>query len=386
MQRLRGKPVYPGSALGTAAVIRSAQGIPFLPAPVIDQMALAGHGARQEPLDLVLVTDDYSLAAGMHLPGHNVVAILCDQYDSAAKQLQVPTVVDLQGITEKAKDYDLVLVDAESGVVLLDPDGVTLSLYQAEQERISPRRRLFLDYTHQAVRTSDGREIRVLGRLQTTADIGRAMESGADGLFVPTASAVLPPHMDDEAQHETLLALGEECSGKAITVAGDAQTVSIPSLLRAATRTEYTLAVPLASGLPAFAGLLDYIAEARGYAIEEQLPIGPVKIAGVLSLTDAAKVDLSEFNLTRLIVVLPAEGLQSCHNLIAALDALVVEAANLMLPLEVVLPSPTESDLHALIGVGVAGVVVDPAHIQSAKSLIRTVSVADCRSELLGAP
>src|SRR5262249_44511836 len=121
--------------------------------------------------------------------------------------------------------------------------------YQAERERIAPRKRVFLDFAHQHARTLDGREIHVIASVTKLDDVPGAMDNGADGLYVPSGAGLLSA---GGSVNDHLLALRDLIdlgAGKPITIEGAVDdTVTHPSptaLLRASQSGDITLALDL---------------------------------------------------------------------------------------------------------------------------------------------
>lgn len=374
MLRLRGRPLGGAVALGSASVMRAPNGIPLLPQRLVAQMARAGYDTPVEPLDVVLVARDYESAASLRLPWARVVGIAAERAPEDASGDGVPTVVGLDNLLERVDDDVLLLIDGERGIVLVDPDGAALAAYQAERERIAPRRRVYLDFHHQPARTLDGREVRVLARAATLDDAREAVEAGADALFVPRDSALLRADASDDDQREALLQLGETAAGKPVTVAGDALTLSASALLLAATRVELTLAAPLEIGLEGFSELQHYLQETRDTLLADEEEFGDIRVAGALPLGATLADGLADYLVSRVVVTVPVEAEPNAGEP-TWLEDLVAAARCLLVPVEVEIAPDGGLTLEAAVRAGAAGVIVAPGEVESAKERIRALDL-----------
>ena len=75
---------------------------------------------------------------------------------------QLPVVAGVDGLAENVQEDMLLIVDASRGLVLTDPDGMMVAQYQAEQNNLAPKRRLYLDEGHLSAQTIDGHTVQVL--------------------------------------------------------------------------------------------------------------------------------------------------------------------------------------------------------------------------------
>src|SRR5439155_16290947 len=224
-------------------------------ARMVAQMAKATYNAPIEPMEVILVARDYETAAGLALPWARIVGIAAERMSDESAGRGVPAVVGIDDLMSVVSDESLLLIAGVRAIVLVDPDGMAIAAYQAERDSIAPRRRLYVDYAHQPARTLDGKGIRVLARVETAEELHRALEQGADGLYVMRDSELIPAEGSDDEQYEALSRLGEAAAGKPVTVAGGLEAVSMPALMRAALHTDYAIAVPLALGADGFADL-----------------------------------------------------------------------------------------------------------------------------------
>lgn len=386
MLRLRGKPVGAGNvSLGTATVLRTPNGIPMLPARLVAQLARAHRNAPIEPIEIVVVSRDFDAAASLQLPWARVVGIISEFAREDVESVGVPAVVGIEGVLDKIDDDALVLLDGDRGIVLVDPDSTALAAYQAERERIAPRRRIFLDYSHQPAVSLDGREIRVLGRAATLDEVRLALDNGADTLYVPAGPPMLDPESDDEAHLEALLNLAEAAAGKPVTIAWDVQAVAAASILQAARRAEITVAVPLTSTEESSGEIQSYLQETREELIGGDIDFSDVRLAGSIEIGEDLPDDLGDLVLSRVVVAAPPDTRFDHEATRTWMEELARRANALLLPIEVDLPGESGADAEQVVNMlalGAAGVIVNPAAVGPVKEMIRATNLAEIRKRM----
>jgi phosphoenolpyruvate-protein kinase (PTS system EI component) len=351
---------------------------------MIAQMARTPRDVPVEPMEVVLIAQDYEAAASLAVPWARTVGIIAERALPDAVRLGVPSVIGVEGVLDKITDETLVLIDGDRGVVLVDPDPTAVATYQAERERISPRRRLYLDYEHQPARTLDGREVRVTACVGSLEEAREAVEGGADALLVPPGTLLLDLDATDEEQLESLLALADAAGGKPITIVGDAQAISMPSLLRAALRAEFTLALPFSVGAEGYEELQAYLDQVREELLAEETDFGDFHIACAVSLLEPLTGGLADFMTGRVVVLADQVAEAGRAEVLAWLDNLIVAANCLLLPVDVEISGADADLLPAALGLGAAGFLVPSAQAQAVKQAIRTLDVNECRAEVLG--
>ena len=107
-----------------------------------------------------------------------------------SRRRTVPTVIGLgDDFFDSVTEGEIVIVDGSRGRVYVGPDASVIARYQAPTRRA---RRIFLEGVHLPARTaSDNRPVSVFAPAVSLDDVKRAMEAGADGLFLYVESALL---------------------------------------------------------------------------------------------------------------------------------------------------------------------------------------------------
>ena len=376
MQRVKGKAGGGGAALGSSTVLRPPVGIPMVPARLIMEMQRRSRDSTFEPVDIVLVAERYSQAVGVTVPWGKIVGIVCQQ-EEAVEQGLIPTVTGVANLLQAVPDDTLLLVDGDRGTVLVEPDSMSVATYQAERERISPRRRLFLDFEHQPARTTDGREIHIAASIRDVSGAALAVNQGADSLFVPEDSGFLSPDQSDAEQVDLLLQLGRAGAGKPIMIATDLSQVSGAAALRAALRADLALALPLAAGAASFSDSRAYLEEVRVELTDQEVDFGDIRLAGRILAGQELPDDLAHYLIGRLILT----GSDPVRNPLDAewMADMVTEAAALLIPALGEVVEVTADTVSQTIGLGASGLIVPMESVAGVKEMVRQLEFAACR-------
>jgi hypothetical protein len=355
-------------------------GIPMLPARLVEQMRRMERDSMPAPLDVVVIAPDYDSAASLRLPWANVVAIVAESSHYSLSERGVPTVLGVHGLLTSVEDDQLVLVDADRGLVLTDPDGTTVALYQAEKEKIAPRRRVFLDYEHQYARSLDGREIRVHALVATVDEIGSAVMNGADSVAVQLHDRLMPNGMHEEDQHTLLCSLAEAASGKPITLLADPSLLSCHALLKACLRAEFTLGISLGTSGEGLEPVYSRLHQVREELISAEEDFGDVRIAACFAPGSPLPDELADLGISRVMVLNTDETSFAETYEREWLESLGLAAAGLLLPLEVAVSEIRPERIEQILGLGASGLLTSPSEIQSVKNSVRCLNVSAYRS------
>lgn len=99
-----------------------------------------------------------------------------------AASMGIPTVVGLETMTNDVSTGDTIIVDGQSGTVIVKPDEATLKRYQAMARNFEHVERKDQKLRHEPAVTKDGHRIEVLGNIEYPEEIGAALDFGAEGI------------------------------------------------------------------------------------------------------------------------------------------------------------------------------------------------------------
>lgn len=371
MLRLRGNPLGGGLACGAAVLVRDPCVPVDVPPSMAPALARAARGEPMEPMDVVVVGATLAGIEAAAAPWGHVVAVVIEGEEAGAPPPGVAAVGGVEAARASVRDQEIVLVDGDRGMVLVDPTAVDLAAYQADRERIAPRRRLYLDFEHLPARTLDGRERQVLAAARSLAEVDAAVASGADGIYLPEGGLAAA-----RLAEEAMLEAARAAAGKPLIVAGDPTTVSMRAVLRAAALAELTLAVPARGEEgPPWDAVEGALVDARGWLLERDAAWAEPLLAAVEFSGGDALAALPGAALSRLLAAHdPGD-----PDTLERLAGLVAGAAPLLVPVLAILASAGQASVAAALGAGAAGFVVAPDRVQATKAALRGLDPAVCR-------
>ena len=99
-----------------------------------------------------------------------------------ARAIEIPCVVGCQRVMERVEDGDLVIVDGDTGVVIVRPDARTVEEYRSQQDRSSSYRRVLRESASLEAVTKDGVRIRLMGNIEFPHEVESVLANGGDGV------------------------------------------------------------------------------------------------------------------------------------------------------------------------------------------------------------
>jgi len=179
-----------------AAVFRSMDD-PYLRARLDDLDHIIGrvnaHLHRHDPLPRgtageVLVCENIAPSEVAQLQAQGVVAVVSaagsplSHSAILARSLHLPLVVGASDALSRVNDGDVLMVDGESGQLVLDPDAGDLRYYRELQQRQQRERRGLERLRSKPTRTLDGVDIALYANAGSREDVARARTVGASGI------------------------------------------------------------------------------------------------------------------------------------------------------------------------------------------------------------
>lgn len=138
-----------------------------------------------------------------------------------ARALGLPAVVGCQRATADIEDGDMVLVDGDTGVLIVRPDERVLEEYRSRAERGARRRRQVQEEATLEAVTRDGTRIALMGNIEFPEEVEAVLANGGDGVGLFRTEFLYltrrePP--DEEAQYEVYRRTIELLAGRPVTI------------------------------------------------------------------------------------------------------------------------------------------------------------------------
>lgn len=146
---------------------------------VADTQGMAGE---------ILVTDTVAPAELAELQAQGVVAVVTSGGSSLshsailARSLHLPLVVGAANVLQKINDGDALIVDGNSGTVVLEPAPADLRAHRAREREQARARRELKRLRRVPTRTRDGIDIALYANAESRQDVAEAHSLGASGI------------------------------------------------------------------------------------------------------------------------------------------------------------------------------------------------------------
>ena len=99
-----------------------------------------------------------------------------------SEALEIPVVVGLESATDMILDGDLLIVDGNTGEVIINPDPDTIVSYKDRKKRYNRYKSAIDRVRHLPAETVDGYKIKIKANIELLAEAKAAIESGAEGI------------------------------------------------------------------------------------------------------------------------------------------------------------------------------------------------------------
>jgi phosphotransferase system enzyme I (PtsI) len=99
-----------------------------------------------------------------------------------AQALEIPAVVGLETATLAIKSDDLIIVDGNTGTVIIDPDEQTLIEYEERRSDYENYKVVITRESHLAAETTDGAKLEVMANIELPEEIISVKNYGGDGI------------------------------------------------------------------------------------------------------------------------------------------------------------------------------------------------------------
>lgn len=99
-----------------------------------------------------------------------------------ARSLEIPAVVGVGRLGEAVNTGDVVIVDGNSGQVLVNPDQATLTEYEGRRQKLEEHKAKLRELRDLPAETSDGQKYELAANIGTPNDVESALAYGAQGV------------------------------------------------------------------------------------------------------------------------------------------------------------------------------------------------------------
>ena len=137
---------------------------------------------------VILVAQDLSPAETSQINLERVMGFITDHGGKAshtgiiARSLEIPAVVGLKAATASIRSEDLIIVDGNSGTVIIDPTEDTLVQYEERKIDYEEYKAVITRQSKAPAETTDGFEMAVMGNIELPEEVFALLNYGGDGI------------------------------------------------------------------------------------------------------------------------------------------------------------------------------------------------------------
>jgi len=138
-----------------------------------------------------------------------------------ARSLEIPAVLGLMDISRYVKDGDDIIIDGNSGTVIVDPDKKTESGYRTTKKKWEKHEKDLLQLNRLAAETRDGKLINLEANIEIPEEVDSVIMHGADGvgLFRSEFLYIQPNKFpNEEEQYIAYKSVLQRLKGKTVTI------------------------------------------------------------------------------------------------------------------------------------------------------------------------
>lgn len=134
-----------------------------------------------------------------------------------ARSLEIPAVVGIKGVLENTNNDDVIILDALTGDVLINPENETIDLYRKKEVEYAEYRESLKQLISAESVTVDGHRVEIAGNIGNAKDVVAVLENGGDGVglyrteFLYMDASSLPSEEDQYNAYKVVLeAMGDK--------------------------------------------------------------------------------------------------------------------------------------------------------------------------------
>ncbi|RMF96250.1 MAG: phosphoenolpyruvate--protein phosphotransferase [Candidatus Schekmanbacteria bacterium] len=138
-----------------------------------------------------------------------------------ARSLEIPAVVGLQNITDQVATGDTVIIDGNSGIVIINPDAETLNEYEYKKKKYEDSRKLLFSLKDLPAETLDGYKLKILANIELPDEVNAVETYGGDGIGLYRTEYLFMNRKtmpQEEEQFENYRKIAERMNPKPVTI------------------------------------------------------------------------------------------------------------------------------------------------------------------------
>ncbi|RMX08313.1 phosphoenolpyruvate--protein phosphotransferase [Corticibacter populi] len=187
-----------------------------------------GPGGELQNLPLIIVARDLAPTDMLQFRQKVFAGFVVDTGGSAshtaivARSMDIPAVVGAKQASARIRRDDCLIVHADAGLVIVNPDAPTLAHYTRLQQALEVRRQRQQLLLHTPAVTRDGETIELLANVELPSDCPAALAAGAQGIGLFRSEFLFMDRHgqlpDEEEQFQAYRQAVEAMQGRTVTI------------------------------------------------------------------------------------------------------------------------------------------------------------------------
>lgn len=176
-------------AMGTAVFRQKANDIIDLERRVLGKL-MGETASRMEELQgpAIVISHELTPSEAAALDPNKIVAFATDaggltsHTSIVARALGIPAVVGCKNISYQVNDGEQLVIDGDTGQVVINPDDAAILEFQRQRELMSSYRMTLREGADLEAMTLDGTRIQILGNIEFPREVDAVLDNGGDGV------------------------------------------------------------------------------------------------------------------------------------------------------------------------------------------------------------
>ncbi|HNS32539.1 MAG TPA: phosphoenolpyruvate--protein phosphotransferase [bacterium] len=194
---------------------------------IIAKLKKSPHGTTGKMRNEIIVARDLAPSQTVSLNKRHVIGFVTEigsitsHTAILAKALEIPAIVANESVTETLKNGDLLIIDAEEGIIIQNPPASVVEKYGRKKEELLSRKRKLSVLKNLKGSTRDGKEIKLHANIEFPEEIETARKYGAEGIGLYRTEYFFLNRKDLPCEEEQFLAFKKVCDripGKSIII------------------------------------------------------------------------------------------------------------------------------------------------------------------------
>jgi phosphotransferase system enzyme I (PtsI) len=194
---------------------------------IISNMKKSSSPAARRTRDEIVVARDLAPSQTVSLDKKHIIGFVTEVGSITshtailAKALEIPAIVASDKITEILRDGDLIIIDAEAGVIIQNPAPSVIEKYRLRQEKILSRKKELSALKNLSGETRDGKRVCLQSNIELPEEIETSKKYGAEGIGLYRTEYLYLNRKDLPCEEEQFLAYRKVCDrmgGKPIII------------------------------------------------------------------------------------------------------------------------------------------------------------------------